>query len=409
MPELPDCQAHTLNHESRGESSNIDFLDVALLLGKNWRRILIVGGVAFLLGAVVSFVMQPTFTAIAVILPPQQQQSSASAILGQLGSLAGLGGASGNVLRNPADLYVAILQSRTIADGVIEKFHLQDVYRAKDLEASRRVLKSHSKFEALKAGLITVTVEEADAQRASDLANAYIDGLYRLNSELAITEAAQRRVFFDKELQDEKSSLANAENDLKATQQKTGLIQLNGQAEIILRSIAEIRAEIASKEVEIQSIGTFATDQNPQAVRAQQEISSLRSQLASLENSQRKIQPGDVEVPAGRVPEAALEYLRKYRDVKFHESLFELLSKQYEAARIDEAKSAPVIQVVDRAIPPGRRSGPHRALIALGAGFLGLLFACVWVLVRQGYRRMEQVPENAARLQELRRVFRSRG
>lgn len=410
MTELGSRQAQIVDSDGRGETSNIDLLDVALLLGKNWRRILIVSGLMFFLGAIVASLMRPTFTATAVILPPQQQQSSVSAIMGQLGSLAGLGGGtSGNILRNPADLYVAILQSRTIADGVIAKFHLQDIYKTKGLDATRRVLLRHTKFEALKAGLITVTVEEADAHRASDLANGYIDALYQMNSTLAITEAAQRRVFFDKELDGEKKALINAENDLKATQQKTGLIQLNGQAEIILRRIAETRAEIASKEVEIQSISTFATEQNPQVMRVQQELTSLRSQLAVLENSQRTLQPGDVEVPAGRVPAVALEYLRKYREVRFHESLFELLSRQYQAARIDEAKSAPVIQVVDRAVPPEKKSGPYRVLIAFVSGFLGFLLTCVWVLVRQGYRRMEQVPENATRLRELRDVFRKRG
>jgi uncharacterized protein involved in exopolysaccharide biosynthesis len=266
-------------------------------------------------------------------------------------------------------------------------------------------LKANSTFVAAKDGLIEISVADHDPRLASDLANGYVDELHRLNSTLAITDAAQRRVFFDQELANEKNALTDAENDLKATQQKTGLIQLSGQAEEIIRSIAQTRAEISSREVQIQSLKTFATDQNPETVRVQQEIDTLRAQLANLEDSQRRLQPGDISVPSGQVPEATLEYTRKLRDVHYHEALYELLSNQYEAARIDEAKSAPLIQVVDRAVPPEKKSGPHRALIALGGGLAGFVGACVWVLVRHGYRRLKQVPENAKRLQELRRAL----
>jgi uncharacterized protein involved in exopolysaccharide biosynthesis len=253
-----------------------------------------------------------------------------------------------------------------------------------------------------------ITVTDHDPNRASNLANGYIDELHQLNSTLAITEAAQRRVFFDQELATEKNALANAEEDLKATQQKTGLIQLSGQSQEIIQNIAQTRAEISSREVQLQALKTFATEQNPEAVRVQEEINTLRGQLASLENSQRRMLPGDINVPAGQVPEATLEYERKFREVHYHEALYELLTNQYEAARIDEAKSAPLIQVVDRAVPPERKSGPHRALIALGAGFVGFLGACIWVLVRNGYRRLREVPENEVRFQELRRAFRIR-
>jgi uncharacterized protein involved in exopolysaccharide biosynthesis len=392
------------------ESSKADFLDVFLVLAQAWRTILIATIVLLFVGIAAAFILRPDFTAYATILPPQQQQSVASAMVGQLGSLAAMSGAGSgagaSLFKNPAELYVGILASRTIADYLVEKYNLKSVYHKSTTQEARRVLKSHTTLEAAKNGLIMITVVDHDSHRASDLANGYVDELYHLNSTLAISEAAQRRVFFDQELAEEKNALANAENDLKSIQEKTGLIQLSGQAEIIIRTIAQLRAEIASREVQIESLRLSTTDQNPEMMKAQQEINSLREQLSALESSQKNLQPGDTSMPAGRVPQASLEYIRKLREVRYHETLYELLTKQYEAARIDEAKSAPLIQVIDRAVPPEKKSGPTRSLLILGGAVLGFIIGCVWVLVRHGYRRLSQIPANATRLHEIRQALR---
>lgn len=388
-------------------SDNVDFLDVSIVLARSRRLILYVTVAMIVVGAVVSFLLPVTFTATAIIIPPQHQQSVASTMLGELGSLAQLGGGgTASIFKNPGELYVGILKSRSIADHLINTFHLQSVYKMKTMSDARARLRRKSTFDAAKDGLIVITVTDPSPQRACDLANAYVDELYHLNSTLAITEAAQRRVFFDQELVREEGALTKAESDLANTQQKTGLIQLSGQAEEIIGSIARLQAEITSREVQIQSIKTFATDQNPDVIRAQQEIDSMRSELAKLEDSQSKLAPGDIQVPAGRVPQVALEYERKLRDVRYHEALYNLLTRQYEAARIDEAKSAPLIQVIDRAVPPDKRSGPPRILIILGAGLVGFLGAGAWVLMRNGYRRMKALPHNASRIVELRQEFR---
>ena len=250
--------------------------------------------------------------------------------------------------------------------------------------------------------MIRISVTDHDPNRARDLANAYVDELYRVNSNLAITEAAQRRVFFDHQLDAEKKELALAEDDLRATQQRTGVIQLTGQAQTIIQSIAQLRAQIASSEVEMQEMRTFATDQNPDMTRLQEAISTMRRQLTKLEDDQaRQTQPGDISLPAGRVAEDSLEYARKLREVKYHESLFDLLSRQYEAARIDEAKSAPIIQVIDHAVAPDRKSGPHGSLITIGLGILGFSLACAWAFINQGLRNLRQSPEYAEKFQHL--------
>jgi tyrosine-protein kinase Etk/Wzc len=388
---------------SSQDESTMDTLDVLLVLARRRRMIGVVTLASFLVGVLLSILLKPNFTATAIIMPPQQQSPS-SGLLNQLGSLAALGSGSASALgiKSPADMYVGILQCRTIADDIIKRFHLQAVYNRKKMQDTRAKLKSHSDIEAGKDGLIQISVTDHDPYRASDLANAYVSDLYEMNSTLAISEAAQRRIFFDQQMEEEKKALATAEDQLRATQQRTGLIQLSGQAEMIIRSIADLRAEIASREVELQSVMTFATEQNPDAARLQEEINTMKAQLAKLENDeQRQMQPGDITVPAGSVPEASLEYTRNLRDVRYHETLFELLSRQYEAARIDEAKSAPIIQVVDHAIPPDKRSGPKRALILLGLSFGGFLLASLYALLQDGLMNMRKHPQYSSRFQAL--------
>lgn len=384
--------------DSRGSR----YLEMFLTLLQNRRRILVVTFASLLIGASIAFLMKVTFTATATILPPQAPQSTASVLMGQLGSLAGLGASgAGSLLKNPGDIYVAMLESRTITDHIISRFQLESRWKEKKLDDTRKTLKQHAQFEAAKDGLIIITVKESDPKFASDMANAFVDELYQMNSSLAVTEAGQRRVFFDRQLEEEKNALAAAENDLRATQEKTGLIELNGQSAMAIRTIAETGAELRSREVELQAMRTYATDENPDIQRLQTEIGALRQQLSSLQNNQKNMLPGDTQVPAGRVPKEAMEYVRKLREVRYHQTLFDLLSRQYEAARIDEAKSAPVIQVIDHALPPDKKSGPPRMLITLGFGLIGFCFACFWVFARKALARMREDDTSASVLDQV--------
>ncbi len=391
------------------ERKSVDLFDFLLVLSEARRTIAICMLVFIVLGVAISLLVKPTFSAASLILPPQQGQSLAT-MMGQLNALVSLTGGGmggGSQLKTPVDMYVGMLESRTIADHLISRFHLQDLYKTRKMEDTRTLLKSNTRFLTGKDGLIHIIVDDHDPNRASEMANAYVDELYAMNSHLATTEAAQRRVFFDQELADEKGALAIAENDLKQTAERTGVIQLGGQAESIIRNLAVLRAEIASREVQINSMRMFATDQNPVAIRAQEEINSLRNQLAKLEKDPRNPElTSTFGIPAGRVPAVALEYARKLREVKYHETLFELLAKQYEAARIDEAKAAPIIQVVDRAVPPDKKSGPHRALIVLGCGFIGFCIGYLLAAITRAFRRAAEVPEYAIKIDRLRSGFR---
>jgi tyrosine-protein kinase Etk/Wzc len=399
VTQTPELSADQDHYSGSGDSPRLRML---LILLQDRRRIAIITFVSLLVGAVIAFSMKVTFTAIASILPPQPPQSTASALMGQLGSLAGLGASgAGSLLKNPADIYVAMLESRTIGDNVINQFHLMTLWKQKKLGDTRATLKAHAEFEAAKDGLIVITVKDPNPKLASEIANAFVNELYRMNSTMVVTEAGQRRMFFDQQLQEEKGALAAAENDLRTMQEKTGLIELTGQSAMAIRTIAETGAELRSREVELQAMRSYATDQNPDLSRLQAQIDALRRQLSGLENDQKGTLPGDTQVPAGRVPGEGMEYVRKFREVKYHQALFDLLSKQFEAARIDQAKSAPVIQVIDHAVPPDKKSGPPRTLITLGFGVVGFCLACLWAFWRQALVLMRRDNTSAAILDQV--------
>ncbi len=390
------------NGELYSGSEDFRYLRIFLILLQNRRRIAVITFVSLLIGAAIAFLLKVTFTATATILPPQAPQSTSSLLMGQLGSLAGLGPSGvGGLLKNPGDIYVAMLESRTITDHIINRFQLESLWKQKKLEDTRKALVKHAQFEATKNGLIVITVKDPNPKLASDMANAFVDELYQMNSSLAVTEAGQRRLFFDRQLEEEKNALTAAENDLRTTQEKTGLIELSGQSAMAIRTIAETGAELRSREVELQAMRAYATDENPDLERLRIQIDTLRQQLSALENTQKNMLPGDTQVPAGRVPQEGMEYARKLREVRYHQTLFDLLSKQYEAARIDEAKSAPIIQVIDHAVPPDKKSGPPRMLITLGFGLVGFCLACFWALWSKALMRMRENHTSAAILDQV--------
>jgi len=369
-------------------------LDLLLALAERKWFILtmtVAGGLAM---TVIAFLLPPMYTATASIMPPQQQQSAASALLGQLGPIVG-GGALG--IKTPADIYVAILGSRTIADDLIRSFNLRQLYGVPTLFDARKVLAKRSRISGGREPLIKVAVEDCDPKRAAALANAYLEELSRQNGRLALTESAQRRLFFERQLEAQKKSLADAEAALKATQERTGVLQVTAQVESVIGNMARLRAGIAIREVALSSLESAATPQNPEVVRQQAELAALHEQLRKLEASGDPAGRGDIMIPTSLVPKVGLEYVRAVRDLKYNETLFELLLKQYEAARIDEAKEAPVVQVVDSAVPPERRSWPSRGGFAFGGAFGCGVLGCLIVFSSS---RLHS-PQDAERLRLL--------
>jgi uncharacterized protein involved in exopolysaccharide biosynthesis len=342
------------------------------------------------IGACVALLLPTMYTATALIMLPTKTQSLAVALMGPLGMATGLSGSLGGALnfKDPADLYIGILKSRTTTDTLIGQFNLQEVYSEKNREDTRRTFAEKVTFSAGKDSMIRIAVEDRDPVRAAEMANALVADLYRQNTRLAITESAQRRVFFERSLEQEKSALAKAEDDLKATQQKTGVIVVSGQADATIRAIAQLRAEIAGREVSLKRLKMGATAQYPEVIKQEAELGSLRQELSRLESATSARRSGDPLIPTAQVPEAGLEYVRCLREVKYHEALFEVLAKQYEAARIDEAKESPAIQVVDPAVQPEKKSGPHRILITALATFLSLIAGVLYIGNEQTITRL---------------------
>ena len=298
-----------------------------------------------------------------------------------------------------------MLKSRTVADNLVARFGLKDLYERETLQDTRRELEQRTTISHGRDGIITISFEDRDRKRAADVANGYVDELYKLTQTLAVTEAGQRRLFLEKQLKLTKEGLVEAELALKKTQETTGFIKLDEQSRAIIEAVASLRAQIAAKEVEAGAMRLFATERNPGYLRVQQEIGGLRSELARLEKTNRS-GAGDIFVPTGRVPEAGLEYVRSLREVKYHESIFELLAKQYEIARIDEARDGSILQVLDRAVEPDRKSGPRRARIVIVTAILGFLAALLWALLRDAHERAKHHPEQSRKMNTLRDLLR---
>jgi uncharacterized protein involved in exopolysaccharide biosynthesis len=385
------------------DRSRIGAFDTLLFFARNRRILIGLPALTVAFAAVVSFLLPVYYAGATKILPPTQNQSSMMLALNQLGGAAAIP-ASALGLRNPNELYVGMLKSRTVADALIERFALRGIYEQKTLEDARKILANRTTISHGRDGIISIQVEDRDRNRAADLANGYVEELYKLTQTLAVTEASQRRLFLEKQLKAAKNSLADAEVDLKRTQETTGLIKLDDQGRALIEAVAKLRAQIAAKEVEATTMRAFATERNPAYIRTQQELAGLRAELSRMENS-RQGGAGDIFVPTGKVPEAGLEYVRRFREVKYYETVFELLAKQFEIAKMDEARDTSIVQVLDRALPPEKRSRPHRTLIVVVWAVLGVVAALLWALARDAYQRLLTQSGEREKLEELRRLL----
>jgi tyrosine-protein kinase Etk/Wzc len=394
--------------QPESETSLLDTL--ALLAGYKLFLVRFVVGAA-LLATVLAFVLPERYEAQIVLLPPPQGSSIASALLGQVGNLGGLGSLAslgGLSMKTPADMDVSFLTSRTVEDAMIRRFNLMSEYKVKSMSAARKALERRTAVVAgTKDGLIRLTMEDGNPQRAAELANGYLDEFRKLSATLAITEAARRRLFFEKELHQAKDDLTAAEEAMRQTQQSTGVLQIDSQAKALIESVAVLRGQVVAKEVQIQSMRSFAAEDNPELLLAKQQLAALQSQLEHLAGSTSD--PGsDIVLSKSRVTGAGLEYLRKFRELKYRETVFELLAKELEIAKLDEAREGEIVQVVDAAVPPDKRSFPPRILIMVAGTILACFAAVSWILLRESWSRTADLPENRQRLEAIKRRWKGR-
>lgn len=318
----------------------------------------------------IATLIAPTFTASVTFLPPQQTPSGAASALASLGSLAGLaGGAAG--ASSTADRYVALMQSVTLSDRIVEQFNLMAVYDEKFRVDARRALAANVRFTmGKKDGLINVEVDDKSPQRAADIANHYVVELRRITATLAVTEAQQRRVFFEGQLQQSRDQLIVAQNALQGSGFNAGALKVEPKA--AAEAYARLKAEATATEVRLQTARGSLADSTPEVRQLQTALAALREQIARVER---------VTDPAG-----GADYVGKYREFKYQETLFELYARQFELARADESREGALIQVVDTAAPPEKKSKPKRSVIALSATLISVLVLSAWVVLRQSMR-----------------------
>lgn len=349
---------------------------------EHWRLLALAPIVAGLVGLAVSFLIPKTYQSRTVFLPPQQQQSAAATALSQLGALSGLVGATSG-LKSPADQYVALLQSASIADRIIDQFDLMKVYDAEyRIEARKELARNVQILLGRKDGLVTIEVVDRSPQRAADIANRYVEELRALTGRLALTEAQQRRVLFEGQLKQTRDALTAAQQALQASGFSQSALRADARASA--EGYARLRAEATAAEVRLQALRRNLADNTPEVQQALSNLGTLRQQLATLETS---------HTAAG-----GPDYVSKFREFKYQETLFDLLARQYEMARVDEAREGVLIQVVDEAKPAERKHRPLRAWIAIGTALGALILVAMFVGVRQTWRNAARRSPSAAKI-----------
>lgn len=400
------AEARASGTEKR-EVDEISVIEVLTVLAERKLIVIWIAGIFAITAVIVSLLLPKSYTATVTLLPPQQSSTVGAALTSQLGNLGGMAALAGGTLglKNPNDMYVAMFRSRTVEDAMVQRFDLMKQYHLRYLSDARGAFEGQVVVDGNgKDGLIRISVKDGNPSHAAELANGYVDQFRSLSQHLAVTEASQRRLFFEQQLEQAKNNLADAEEALKKTELTTGVIQPDSQAHALIDAAMTLRAQIEIKEVQIQGMQTYATGENPDVVQAQRELESMRAQLARLGSSENVLSD-ELMLPKGRVPEASLEYIRKLRDVKYYETVFDILARQFEVAKLDEAKQGALIQVVDPAVPPDRRSSPKRALIVVGATTVGFLFGIFIALVSAGYKRMGDDSETDQKLSQLREAL----
>jgi tyrosine-protein kinase Etk/Wzc len=405
-PETISEQIGTTETQGAPEQ-DLDLLEWLIVLSKRRRFILrFTVGVA-ILATITVFLIPSQYTAETVLLPPSQSSSMSSALLSQLsaagtgaGAVASLAGGSLGI-KNTSDMYVSLLRGRTVEDAVIQRFGLMARYRKRTMtDAREKFEKRSSVILGVKDGLIRITVEDQDAKLAAEISNGYVEEFRKLSATLAITEASQRRVFFQQQLLEARGKLTEAEEAMKRTEQSTGVLQIDSQAKALIESAATLRGQAVAKEVQIQAMRSFATEDNPELIIAKRQLAALQAQLGKLAG---RDSGSDFIVPKGKVPEVGMEYLRKLRDVKYNEAIYELIAKQFEMAKLDEARQGAVIQVADVAVPPDKISFPKRTMTGILVTLFGFVAACGWCIFSDGSQGMS--PTNRKRLNALRATF----
>lgn len=378
------------------DSDEINLLDLLLVLAKRWRMIVGVPFVVAVITAIITLFMPNVYTAKTMIIPSDDGSGGmASALMSQLGGLAGLAGGLGG--KTTADLYVTMLTSEALEDPIIDKFKLIDRFEAKYRTDVYKRLNDMSKIAlGKKDGVITITVDDKDPKLAAAIANMYVAELGKFASGLNMVQAGQSAGFYQKRIAETKADLDKAADALKQFQQKNKVIAPTDQAQATISYIAQLKGQLAVQEVQLAALLRQFTDNSQEVKNARASIGNLRGQISRLEG-----QGGGGAIPGvGSVPALGEQYLKLMRDFKIQEAVLEMLTKQHELSQLNQTKDLAPFQVLEKAKVPERKSKPKRSLIvilaALSAGFLMILLA---FLLEMGER---MTPEDRQRWDQIR-------
>ena len=379
------------------EPADINLVDLLIALGHEKWVLIGTTVLAALLGIAVSLLTTPVYTARTSIMPAQQGGGAGGlAGLGNLAGLAGLAGLSSTV-KSSDEMYIAFMRSQSVQSALIDQLDLKNRYQAKTLEDARQALNRQVAIAAdKKSGLIAVMASDGDPAFAAQLANAQVEQLSRLMSRLAVTEAQQRRLFYEQQIEKTQKTLVDLDVRYRAAQQRTGIQMASSLAESDMQAGVSLRSQIAAKEIQLQSLSQFATRQNPEVVRLAGELVALRGQLQKYERGTGQ---------SSAIAPLQQEALQAFRELKTQEAMLDAFVRQLEVARIDEAKDGPAVQVVDLARTPELRAKPERkkmviAYTTIGA-VLGLFLACLLALLRY----VKSTPGGALQLQQFKRAW----
>lgn len=373
----------------------INLLDVAIILVRHKKLILI----ATLLTTVVALIInirEPDFyTADAKFLPPQSM-SSTSAILG----LDGLGLAMSGGAGRTGDIYVAMLKSRTMQERINNRFSRRGEYSSKSSATTEGEINAKMSVNVGKDGIYVIEVIDIDPKRAAMLADGYIEELKLLNDTVTASESFQKAKFLEAQVLRAKETLLAAQAKLNTIQVKDKSMQLQGYADqalegYVLKSISEIsqlKMQVKSKEIQLSVLSASTTSQNPEYIRLQQEIGALKQQIGISENN---------AVSAGRLSESQLDYVKRFRELKYSEAIYNQLVGQREMSKAVDTEAGSTIRIIDAAVVPKYKSGPYRIRNVMIASLCGVLLAMVLSFIIEAYNRAKKIPESNAKIQYL--------
>ena len=403
LPEPVDTQSHVLAYLQ--------------LLWEQRRFLLRAAFGAVLASTLVAFLIPASYESVTKLMPPEGQSGSGAGLLAAMAGRsggAGLSGIAGDLLgvRNSGALFVGILGSQTVEDRLIEQFGLRHVYRVSKVEDAREKLAQHTSLsEDRKSGIITIAVTDHDPQRAAAIARAYVTELDRLVAEVSTSSARRERIFLEERVHGVKGDLDAAARKFSDFASKNTAIDIPAQGKAMMEAAATLQGQLIAAESELSGLQQMYTSNNVRVRSLQARVNELRQQLDKLGGSDMS---GDAKMDNAlypsirKLPILGVTYADLYRQTKIEETVYELLTEQYELAKVEEAKEIPSVKVLDAAVVPTKKSFPPRMAIVLLGTAVVVTLAVIWVLANATWEQADAADPRKVFAQEVFRTAAAR-